>query len=103
LELRERAVRLALESGRTIRQVARDLGIHHEALRAGVRQAEADNGGRRDLLTADVGQAESRAAAASRRPVQDADGSPRGRAALHSRWDRRGASRARPNKGAGFR
>ena len=27
LELRERAVRLALESGRPIRQVARDLGI----------------------------------------------------------------------------
>ena len=37
LELRERAVRLALESGRPIRQVARDLGIHHEALRVWVR------------------------------------------------------------------
>jgi transposase len=44
LELRERAVRLALESGRPIRQVARDLGIHHEALRVWVRQAEADAG-----------------------------------------------------------
>jgi transposase len=35
-ELRERAVRLALESGRPIRQVARDLGIHHEARRVWV-------------------------------------------------------------------
>ena len=38
LELRERAVRLALESGRSIRQVALDLGIHHEALRVWVRR-----------------------------------------------------------------
>lgn len=53
LELRERAVRLALESGRPIRQVARDLGIHHEALRVWVRQAEADSGRRRDLLTSE--------------------------------------------------
>jgi transposase len=53
LELRERAVRLALESKRPIRQVARDLGIHHEALRVWVRQAEADGGRRRDLLTSE--------------------------------------------------
>jgi len=53
LELRERAVRLALESGRPIRQVARDLGIHHESLRVWVRQAEADSGRRRDLLTSE--------------------------------------------------
>jgi transposase len=53
LELRERAVRLALESGRPIRQVARDLGIHHESLRVWVRQAEADGGRRRDLLTSE--------------------------------------------------
>lgn len=50
-ELRERAIRLALESGRPIRHVARDLGIHHESLRVWVRQAEADSGRRRDLLT----------------------------------------------------
>ena len=37
LELRERAVRLVFESGRPIRQVARDLGVHHEALRTWVR------------------------------------------------------------------
>ena len=49
LELRERAV----ESRRPIRQVARDLGNHREALRVWVRQAEADSGRQRDLLTSD--------------------------------------------------
>ena len=52
-ELRERAVRLVFESGRPIAHVARDLGIHKEALRHWVRQAEADTGRRRDLLTTD--------------------------------------------------
>jgi transposase len=52
-ELRERAVRLVFESGRPIAHVARDLGIHKEALRHWVRQAEADTGRRRDLLTSD--------------------------------------------------
>ena len=47
-ELRERAVRLALESGRPIAQVAADLGVHREALRLWVRQAEADAGTRGD-------------------------------------------------------
>ena len=32
-ELRERATRLALESGRPIAHVAQDLGVHKEALR----------------------------------------------------------------------
>lgn len=52
-ELRERAVRLVFESGRPIAHVARDLGIHKEALRHWVRQVEADSGRRRDLLTTD--------------------------------------------------
>jgi len=52
-ELRERAVRLYFESDRPIAHVARDLGIHREALRQWVRQAEADTGRRRDLLTSD--------------------------------------------------
>jgi transposase len=52
-ELRERAVRLVLESGRPIAQIAQDLGIHREALRKWVRQAEADSGSRRDRLTSD--------------------------------------------------
>ena len=50
-ELRERATRLVMESSRPIAHVARDLGIHKEALRTWVRQAEADGGKRRDRLT----------------------------------------------------
>src|SRR2546422_11682105 len=50
-ELRERAVRLYFESNRPVAHVAQDLGIHKEALRQWVRQAEADSGRRRDLLT----------------------------------------------------
>src|SRR3954469_22103669 len=50
-ELRERAVRLVLESGRPIAHIAKDLGVHREALRQWVRQAEADNGSRSDRLS----------------------------------------------------
>ncbi len=50
-ELRERATRLVMESGRPIAHVAQDLGVHKEALRNWVRQAEADTGKRRDRLT----------------------------------------------------
>ena len=50
-ELMERGARLVFESGRPIAQVAADLGVHREALRKRVRQAEADAGQRRDLLT----------------------------------------------------
>jgi transposase len=49
----ERGVRLVFESGRPIAQVAADLGVHHEALRKRVRQAEADGGTRADLLRTD--------------------------------------------------
>jgi transposase len=51
-ELLERGARLVFESGRPIAQVAADLGVHREALRKRVRQAEADAGGRRELLSA---------------------------------------------------
>jgi transposase len=50
-ELRQRAVRLVFESGRPIAHVAQDLGVHREALRQWVRQAEADQGRRADRLT----------------------------------------------------
>lgn len=50
-DLRERAVRLVFDSGRPVAQVARDLGVHREALRLWVRQAEADAGTRNDRLT----------------------------------------------------
>ena len=52
-ELLERGVRLALESGRAVAHVARDLGIRSETLRKRVRQAEADQGLRRDLPTSE--------------------------------------------------
>ncbi len=45
----DRGVRLALESGRPIAQIARDPGVGSEALRLRVRQAEADGGLRPDL------------------------------------------------------
>ena len=47
----ERGVRLVFESGRPVAQVARDLGVGHEVLRKRVRQAQADAGERRELLT----------------------------------------------------
>ncbi|MEU6525217.1 transposase [Streptomyces sp. NPDC046924] len=50
-EPRERAVREARTTGRPIARVAKDLGIHKEALRGWVRQAEADRGERDDKLT----------------------------------------------------
>jgi transposase len=49
-ELIDRGVRLVFESGRPIAQVAADLGMHPEALRKRVRQAEIDSG-RREGLT----------------------------------------------------
>jgi transposase len=50
-ELMERGVRLVFESQRPIAHVAADLGVHPEALRKRVRQAEADSGKRSDMLT----------------------------------------------------
>ena len=50
-ELLERGVRLALESGRPVTHVAKDLGIGAEVLRKRVRQAEVDGGLRPDLPT----------------------------------------------------
>ncbi|MFK0296347.1 transposase [Streptomyces sp. NPDC090442] len=52
-ELRERAVRMYRTSDPKpqIKRLAVDLGVHPEALRGWIRQAEADAGERRDRLT----------------------------------------------------
>ena len=52
-ELRERAVRLVFESKRPIAHVAHDLGVGPESLRKWVRQAEADEGLRKEILNSD--------------------------------------------------
>ncbi len=55
-ELKTRAVRLYRESDPkpTIRKLAAQLGVHHEALRLWIRQAEADAGERDDKPTTDM-------------------------------------------------
>ena len=50
-ELVDRGVRMVFESGRPIAQVAADLGMHPEALRKRVRQAEANSGLRPEAPT----------------------------------------------------
>jgi transposase len=50
-ELLERGTRLVFESGRPIAHVARDLGVPAETLRLYVRQVEANEGRRGDLMT----------------------------------------------------
>ena len=59
-ELVDRGVRLVFESGRPIAQVAADLGMHPEALRKRVRQAEANSGMRRGALACRCQRARSR-------------------------------------------
>jgi transposase len=51
LELLERGTRLVFESGRPIAHVAADLGVPAETLRKHVRQVEADDGRRQDMLS----------------------------------------------------
>ncbi|WP_326557229.1 transposase [Micromonospora sp. NBC_01796] len=55
-ELRQRAVRLYRESDPkpVIRRMAEQLGVHHEALRNWIRQAEADAGERDDRPSSDM-------------------------------------------------
>lgn len=53
MEVKERAVRTALESGRPITQVARDLDVGPESLRQWVRQAETDAGKRPGVLSSE--------------------------------------------------
>jgi transposase len=55
-ELLDRGARLVFESGRPIAAVARDLGVPEETLRRWVRQAEADEGKRSELLSSEERQ-----------------------------------------------
>src|SRR5205807_5406261 len=48
---REEAVRLVREGGKTVAQVARDLGIADQSLRNWAKQADLDTGRRTDGLT----------------------------------------------------
>ncbi len=53
VELLDRATRVVFESGRPIAHVAADLGLPSETLRKHVRQIEANEGRRSDLLTSE--------------------------------------------------
>ncbi|MFI0793722.1 transposase [Micromonospora rubida] len=57
-ELRQRAVRLYRESDPkpVIRRLAEQLGVHHEALRNWIRQAEADVGERTDRPASEMAE-----------------------------------------------
>lgn len=52
-EIKDRAVRLTLESGRPTSLVAKDLGVHETTLRRWIRQARADKEDCLGLLTTD--------------------------------------------------
>ena len=62
-ELLDARTRLVFESGRPIAHVAADLGLPAETLRKYVRQAEADEGRRPDLLTSEEREEITEAAA----------------------------------------
>lgn len=57
-ELRQRAVRLYRESDPkpVIRRLAEQLGVHHEALRNWIRQAETDAGQRHDRPSTELAE-----------------------------------------------
>ena len=48
---RAEAVQLVHANGRSLTQVAKDLGVHHETLRSWVKQADIDEGRRGGLTT----------------------------------------------------
>lgn len=85
LELRERAVRMyrASEPKPVIRRMTEELGVHHEALRNWIRQAEADAGERGDMLT--TAEREKLAPCARRMPSSSGRTRSCGRPRLFSR------------------
>jgi transposase len=52
-EFRDEAVRLYRTSGKSLREIAKDLGVSHQALRNWVQQAEIDEGSREGLTTSE--------------------------------------------------
>jgi transposase len=50
-QFREQAVRLVRDSGKTVEQIAKDLGVAHQTLRNWIRQVDLDSGRRTDGLT----------------------------------------------------
>jgi transposase len=52
-QFRIEAVRLALESGKPLRQIAEDLGVSLESLRKWVKQTQIDAGEREGLTTSE--------------------------------------------------
>jgi transposase len=52
-EFRHEAVRLYRTSGKSLREIARDLGVSHQTIRGWVQQAEVDEGTREGLTTSE--------------------------------------------------
>lgn len=52
-QFREEAVRLVQESGKSVLQISKDLGVAYETLRKWVRQSEIDKGQREGLTTSE--------------------------------------------------
>jgi transposase len=52
-DFRDEAVRLYRTSGKSLRELARDLGVSHQTIRGWVRQAEVEEGTREGLTTSE--------------------------------------------------
>jgi transposase len=70
-EFRRRAVELVRSSGRSIPQIADELGVSPQSLRNWVRQRELDRGERSDGLTSDEREELRRLRRENRRLVQE--------------------------------
>jgi transposase len=70
-EFRREAVELVRSSGRSIPQIADELGVSPQSLRNWVKQAELDRGERRDGLTSDEREELRRLRRENRRLTQE--------------------------------